>query len=229
MVVCSERIAKAELPIEDTASRGPTKFEWLIIFFGVLLRLTQYLSNRSLWLDEANLALNIVSRSFLQLPKPLDNNQGAPIGFLMLERSAVQLFGPGEYALRLFPFLCGLISLLLFHRLARQSVTPKAVPIALGLFATSAPLIYYSSEVKQYSGDVAIALVLWSAAMYYASCRLTLGRVVLFGILGAVSVWFSHPATFVLAGIGISLVLFCRPEDRWERARKLSIIFSLSR
>ena len=89
MVVCSEQIGKAELPTEDTASRGPTKFEWLIILFGTLLRLTQYLSNRSLWLDEANLALNIVNRSFLQLLKPLDNNQGAPIGFLMLERSAV--------------------------------------------------------------------------------------------------------------------------------------------
>src|ERR1700730_1079621 len=227
MVVCSERIVKAELPIEDSVSRGPTKFEWLIIVLGALLRLTQYLSNRSLWLDEANLALNIVSRSFLQLLKPLDNNQGAPIGFLMLERSAVQLFGPGEYALRLFPFLCGLISLLLFHRLARQSVTPKAVPIALGLVATSAPLIYYSSEVKQYSGDVAVALLLSSAAIYYASRKLTLARAAVFGLLGAAAIWFSHPAIFVLAGIGMSLVLFCPPEERSERARKFSIAFIL--
>ncbi len=227
MVVCSEQIGKAELPTEDTASRGPTKFEWLIILFGTLLRLTQYLSNRSLWLDEAYLALNIVNRSFLQLLKPLDNNQGAPIGFLMLERSAVQLFGPGEYALRLFPFLCGLVSLLLFHRLARQSVTPKAVPIALGLFATSAPLVYYSSEVKQYSGDVVIALLLSSAAIYYASHRLTPARAASFGLLGAAAIWFSHPAIFVLAGIGVSLVLFCRPEERWERARKFSIAFLL--
>ena len=93
MVVCSEQIGKAELPTEDTASRGPTKFEWLIILFGTLLRLTQYLSNRSLWLDEAFLALNIVNRSFLQLLKPLDNNQGAPIGFLMLEKFLPELGG----------------------------------------------------------------------------------------------------------------------------------------
>ena len=213
--------------INESVLSSPTKFEWTIIVFGALLRLTQFLANRSLWLDEAKLALNIVNRSFVQLLKPLDYGQGAPIGFLMLERSALHLFGAGEYALRLFPFLAGLISLLLFYQLAKRSVPTGAVPIALGLFATSAPLIYYSSEVKQYSGDVAIALVLWSAAMYYASCRLTWGRVVLFGILGAVSVWFSHPATFVLAGIGISLVLFCRPEDRWERAIKLSITFSI--
>ena len=166
-------------------------------------------------------ALNIVDRSFVQLLKPLDYGQGAPVGFLMLERTAFHLFGPGEYALRLFPFLSGMISLLLFYRLAKQSLPSRAVPIALGLFATAAPLIYYSSEVKQYSGDVAIALLLWSAAIYYASCKLTLGRVAVFGVLGAVSIWFSHPATFVLAGIGVSLILFCPPEDRWAQAQKV--------
>lgn len=148
--------------INESALSSPTKFEWTIIVFGALLRLTQFLSNRSLWLDEAKLALNIVNRSFVQLCKPLDYGQGAPIGFLMLERSALHLFGSGEYALRLFPFLAGMISLLLFYQLAKQSVPTGAVPIPPGLFATSAPLIYYSSEVKQYSGDVAIALLLWS-------------------------------------------------------------------
>src|ERR1700686_4446208 len=135
MVVCDKQF--------DSRLLGPTKFEWTIIVFGALLRLTQFLSNRSLWLDEAKLALNIVNRSFVQLFKPLDYGQGAPIGFLMLERSALHLFGSGEYALRLFPFLSGMISLLLFYQLAKQSV-PSAAPIAMGLFATSAPLIYYS-------------------------------------------------------------------------------------
>ena len=219
-------LTSGNLQIDKTGLSSPTKLEWMIIVFGGFLRLTQFLSNPSLWLDEAKLALNIVNRSFVQLCKPLDYGQGAPVGFLMLERSAVHLFGSGEYALRLFPFLSGMISLLLFYQLAKQSV-PRAAPIAMGLFATSAPLIYYSSEVKQYSGDVAIALLLWSAAMYCASCRLTLRRVVIFGLLGAVAVWFSHPATFVLAGLGMSLVLFCRAEDRWERAKQLSITFAM--
>src|SRR3984893_4310451 len=129
--------------IDESVLSSPTKFERTIMVFGALLRLTQFLSNRSLWLDEAKLALNIVNRSFVQLCEPLDYGQGAPVGFLMLERSAVHLFGSGEYALRLFPFLSGMISLLLFYQLAKQSV-PRAAPIAMGLFATSAPLIYYS-------------------------------------------------------------------------------------
>ena len=102
-----------------------TTFLWILICWGAMLRLTQYLSNRSLWLDESSLALNIVNRSFSQLLKPLDYGQGAPLGFLILERLAVHVFGTHEYALRLFPFLCGIISLLLFNRLAKLCVTPK--------------------------------------------------------------------------------------------------------
>jgi hypothetical protein len=220
-------MALRTMQTHGTDLRGPTKFEWMILAYGFLVRLTQYLPNRSLWLDEAQLALNIVNRSFVQLLKPLDNGQGAPIGFLMVQRSVVQALGPNEYQLRLVPFLCGVISLLLFFHLAKQSVSRKAVPIALGLFATSLPLIYYSAEAKQYSSDVAITLLLSSAAIYYASARLTFWRVALFGILGATSVWFSHPAAFVLAGIGLSLVLFCPAEERSMRLGRLSIVFLL--
>src|SRR5947209_20397995 len=85
----------------------------LILGFGITVRCVQYLANRSLWLDESFLALNIVHRTFLQLLQPLDYEQGAPLAFLMVERAAVQLFGNSEYALRLFPLVSGIVSLLL--------------------------------------------------------------------------------------------------------------------
>ena len=69
------------------------KLAWIIIGFGILIRLIQYLYNRSLWADEAVLALNIVNRSYLELLQPLDYDQAAPIGFLLVEKLAVQLFG----------------------------------------------------------------------------------------------------------------------------------------
>ncbi|MDY7021785.1 MAG: hypothetical protein SWJ54_10560, partial [Cyanobacteriota bacterium] len=81
-----------------------TTLSIVFVFFGILVRLVQYLHNRSLWFDEANLALNIVNRSYLQLLSPLDNNQAAPPGFLWIEKLSIQLFGNNEYALRLFPF-----------------------------------------------------------------------------------------------------------------------------
>ena len=36
---------------------------WTILFGGILLRLIPYLFNRSLWLDESMLALNIINKT----------------------------------------------------------------------------------------------------------------------------------------------------------------------
>ena len=66
---------------------------YLIIFIGAFLAIYQFIFNRSLWLDEASLALNIISKDFIGLTKPLDYDQVAPIGFLFIERISVLIFG----------------------------------------------------------------------------------------------------------------------------------------
>ena len=177
---------------------------WVIISFGIIVRLVQYLYNRSLWADEAVLALNIVNRSYLELFQPLDYEQAAPIGFLLVEKLAVQLFGDNEYALRLFPLFSSIFSLFLFYVLARRCIHRTAVPIALALFASLKYLVYYASEVKQYSTDVAIALLSCLIAMSLSSPKLSKRQTVTFSVLGAIAIWFSYPAIFVLAGVGIT-------------------------
>ena len=57
-----------------------------VLFSGIGLALFQFFSNRSLWFDEAMLAINIVHRDFDGLLKPLELNQVAPILFLQLEK-----------------------------------------------------------------------------------------------------------------------------------------------
>ena len=47
----------------------------------------------------------------------------------------------------------------LFRSIARRYLTPCAVPIAVGLFALADWMLYYSVEMKQYSGDVVLTLV----------------------------------------------------------------------
>jgi hypothetical protein len=200
---------------------------WTFICLGGVLRLAQYLFNRSLWLDESFLALNIIDKSFSELTQPLDYCQGAPVGFLMLEKLAVQAFGNSEYALRLLPFLSGIIALFLFYGMAKLCIKPKAVPIALGLFAISDPLIYYSSEVKQYSSDVAIALLLTLVTFHILTRRLTAPCIALFGVLGAIAIWFSHPSVFILAGAGASLALFHLGRRDWSKIGGLSIAYLL--
>jgi len=135
--------------------------DWIglsLALIGFILRLRQYLANRSLWLDEAMLTNNILSRNFGGLFQQLDNNQGAPIGFLLAQKIITLTLGDSEYALRLFPFIAGILSLALMSALTRKISNAVAGNLALGFFAVAPSLVYYSSEVKQYSSDIAIAL-----------------------------------------------------------------------
>lgn len=199
---------------------------FLLIAFGTLVRLLQYLSNRSIWADEAVLALNIVNRSYAQLTQPLDYEQGAPIGFLILEKTAINLFGNNEYALRLVPLIAGIGSLFLFYQLAKQLIPKPAIPIALALFASLPHLVYYSSEVKQYSSDVAIALLLFLLLLPLIQQKLERPQLIKFSLIGAIAIWYSHPAIFILAGIGLTSVILTLRQQQLEKIKPLSIIFS---
>lgn len=161
------------------------------------------------------LALNIVDRSYLDLLQPLDHIQAAPPAFLWVEKLSVQLFGNNEYALRLFPLLAGIISLIAFYKLGQWAVSAIALPIALLLFACLRYPIYYTTELKQYSSDVMVALLLSLLLISLRGQILGKGRALLLGVIGAVATWFSHPAIFVLAGIeSANLITVTPPEKR---------------
>src|SRR5512133_3182404 len=130
----------------------------VLIVLGVVLRLRQYLTGRSLWIDEAMLALNIVNRNFIELFKSLDYDQGSPIGFLLVEKIANSFFGRNEYALRLFPLVLGVASIWLFYQLLKRTTSGVGLVAALTLFILNQRLIYYSSEVKQYIADVFVTI-----------------------------------------------------------------------
>ena len=139
----------------------------ILIVVGTILRVRQYLFNRSLWMDEAFLSSNIVPRSYGALLEPLNDDQGAPIGFLLIEKLATAAFGNSEYALRLVPLLAGIAALPLFYFAARRIVGRTAALTGLGLLAFSRPGIYYSTEVKRYSVDLAVTVLILLLASWY--------------------------------------------------------------
>lgn len=175
-----------------------------ILTLGAINRIIQYQFNRSLWADEAVLALNIVHRSYLEFFQPLDYDQAAPPGFLMIEKLIIELFGNQEYALRAFPLFCGILSLFLFYKFAQSCLPLAALPISCALFANSEFLISYSSEVKQYSTDVAVALLLSLILLPLLHKPLTFKPGLIMALAGAISLWFSYPAVFILAGFGLT-------------------------
>ena len=179
----------------------------ILLLVGALLRLRQYLTGRSLWADEAMLVLNVVNRGFAGMFQPLDYDQGAPIGFLLVEKLFNAVLGKHEFALRLFPLLVGLASLWLFYLLLRTVSRNAGLLTSLALFVFNPRLIYYSSEVKQYIVDVAMTILLLLVAASVLSPSPRKKDWVRLTIAGLLALWFSHPAVFVLAGIGIALLI----------------------
>lgn len=178
-----------------------------LCLLGAFLRLYFYVFNRSLWLDEAMLALNIVRRSIFDLFKPLDLNQGAPIGFLLMEKIVSSIFGARDYILRLIPLIGGLLSIPLIFLVSRKFGSRFYVFVSLCLFIFSSKLIYYSSELKQYSTDVLIALLLFYLGILCLEDNTNFRPIIFFGIAGSFASWFSHPAVFMVAGIYFTLAL----------------------
>ena len=186
------------------------------ILFGVLVRTVQYLNNRSLWGDELSLAVNILDRSYGELAQTLDYNQSAPLGFLWLEKLATQLWGNSEYALRLLPFIASIISLGVFYTLVRQYSSVMAAPIAIALFACTRYTVYFSTELKPYSGDVAIALILFWLIAKTQQRILTVKEMLVFAGLGSLAIWLSYPSVLVMAGME-GWNLFITPRRSWGK------------
>jgi hypothetical protein len=165
------------------------------------------------------LALNVLHRNYLGLTRPLDLLQGAPIGFLWLQKMSTLLFGPGEYALRLVPLLTGLASVIVFAAFARRVLRGWAQCVAVAIFAVSPTLVYYSSEAKQYGVDVfAIVVLCWFCAWLLDS-GLTRSRVLIWGCSTAVLVWCSFPAAFAAGATVLVLAV-----SAWQRRSRSDVL-----
>lgn len=194
----------------------------LVLTLGAAARIVAYAANRSIWTDEAALAASIVHRSFRQLAAPLEFAQVAPLGFLWLEKGVVSLFGASEWALRLVPFLAALASLVLFVLVARRVLDDGGALFATTLFAVAAPLIYFATETKQYSSDMAVALALVLLALRLRERPLDAPRAAALGVAGALAPFLSQPSLFVLAGVGTVLLLDAARGAGDGRARRLA-------
>src|SRR5215207_2180654 len=187
-------------------ARGAALVSVALLVVGIALRLHLYLDQRSLWLDEIWVALNIVKRSFLGLLRPLDYAQSAPVGFLWVERLAVVLGGVNELALRAVPFIAGCLLLVALWSLARRLLDVRYAALCLAFAALSPILVYYSNEVKPYIVDALVAVALtWLAldVLEAPDSRRAWRRLAGGGVIG---ILLSTPAVFVLAGVGVALI-----------------------
>jgi hypothetical protein len=179
-----------------------------LLAIGLVLRIVAYAGNPPLWLDEILLSRNIIDLPLgALLIEPLGLDQVAPRGFLLIERLAVLAFGPNELALRVFPFLCGIATLILFRRLAEAMLAGPAVPIAVGLVALGVPFLKFGAEVKQYIVDAGAATLLMLIAVRLRREDSSTGRLISAGVIGFVVSWFSQTSAMVMAAIGLAFAV----------------------
>lgn len=196
---------------------------------GVALRVLLYLSGRSLWLDEARLALNIAGRGYEALLRPLDYDQAAPPLFLWAEKLATQLLGVNELALRALPLGAGIAALFLFARVTRRLAPGWPGVLAVASASVAPALVFYSAELKPYVVDLAIGLLLVEATIAWVE-RPT-GRLARsLPWIGALAVWASAPAAFVLPAAAGAMLLSGRRSLRvtLERMRVMLIAWPVS-
>jgi 4-amino-4-deoxy-L-arabinose transferase-like glycosyltransferase len=162
------------------------------------------------------LALNITGRSFSGLLGTLDFDQVAPVGFLLLQKGVATLFGGTDFVLRLVPLVAGLASVPLMFHVVRAYGGRLSAFVALALFALSPRLVYYSSELKQYSTDVLVALTLLLLASKLLADKTGPRSFLALGVVASLAPWISHPSVFVAAAVllTVSVALVLRRDAR---------------
>ena len=178
---------------------------WGFVGIGVALRLAAYLLNFPLWWDEAFVAVNLLRRDFAGLLRPLDYGQVCPLLFLWAELASVKLLGFSEWSLRLFPLVCALASVVVLRSVAVRLLGGRAALVAVGVLAVAVHPIRHAADLKPYSLDLLVALILQALALRWWRRPERAGRLFALAAFGPVALACSHPSVFVAGGVGLAI------------------------
>jgi hypothetical protein len=189
----------------------------LAILLGGAVRLRQAVSHRSLWLDEASVALNVMHSSLSKLEKPMSYAQSAPVLWLWTEHGLTKI-AISEGWLRLPETIAGIGLLVLTWLLARQVLPRLLTPLPVIAVAASSQLIYFSDELKPYGSDafcVVLLMVLALRAVPSRRPRLRVRDSLPLALAVPLTALFSDQALITGAGLLVYLfVLRARARDR---------------
>lgn len=132
---------------------------YFFIFWYILLCVVNYLNQRPLWNDEECVFLSLKSYTLKQMfSQPLMSLQVFPRVYLFFIQTFSRLFDFHILSLRFPSFACMILAFFIWLRLAKSEMENKLEYLTFVLsWCASSMLIYYSSELKQYSMDVLVA------------------------------------------------------------------------
>ncbi len=173
----------------------------VVVGIGFLLPAVLYFARPSLLLDEVRLALNIGARSWIGLTRPLDYDQAAPLLFLWAEKLATMLGGVNEYTLRALPFAAAAVLPPLVWLVGRRLVGDGGAVMAAGITAVCPLVLQYARQVKPYTVDAVVGLVLLWLAIGWLEAPEEARRSRWMAVAGMVVPWISIPGVFALAAV----------------------------
>lgn len=191
---------------------------WIIVLVAVFILFSVYADSRSLFLDELNLARNIIELDYLSLFSNLNYQQFAPPLYLVVVKLTTSVFGVSDISLRLTSLVLTLVSIFLFYKLSDKLLSFPSMLLALVLFCFSKELVMHGTEIKQYASDLfASVLLIYLAMGKYCDVSKYKG---FWAILGGMLIWFSMPVVFVLSGVGF----YWMYTGRSNRAMQIEIL-----
>jgi hypothetical protein len=199
---------------------GRSWWELVVVLLAVALvaRRPAYMLSHPFWLDEGWVADSV--RAPLHQLRLLTSS--TPIGWTLLLRLVPPVGGPQQ--LRLLPLAFGVASVIPAWSLGRMlgGATP-VYGLAAALAAAVVPLGLARHDLKQYTAEACLALVLMLAAARleasWSRCRLA--------ILAAACIFafpFSNTAPFVTIGLFGGLALATAFRRAWRRLAELTVV-----
>jgi len=192
--------------MEPSTPAGSLRWQHLLFLLVITLAACFRLSDlaaRNLWTDEAWVALAALA------PTPgeaLVLGRSTPPFYTLALWSLAHIWGSSEAVLRSLSLVFGMGAVFFFWLLAKRLVPSGPALLGLALVSFSPVLVYFSKELKQYSGDAFFAVVLVYLAERLRRHPRDLHWLAL-ALVAFLALGFSHGAVFVLPVVLLSLGL----------------------
>lgn len=172
---------------------------FLVVLMSVFCSIRMNIVGRTLWLDEAMLAISLNKRSlFTMFLSPLEWNQSAPVGYLACVKIIINILGNSEAAFRAFSILAFVGVLIVFYVLCKKVLNVKFPMLCTAGIANIAFLLEYSNMLKPYICDALCVLLVLLIYYLYREKKIKLWTIC---VTYAVLIWFSNPVAFFAGGV----------------------------
>ena len=201
----------------------------IVALVGVGLEIYQWAGARPLWLDEEMVALNLRDRRVGDLAGTLWLGQSAPLGWLVVQRAVLLMFGTSELALRLVPGLFGIATLAGAVWVGHRWMSPVGAAVLALLCSFGQWLSYYSLELKHYSADTFWGLLLpalaaWAMDSESDRSAVQTRRVAVWWAAAAVGHWFANGALLVTPACALVLFVVLSRRGGWRAACRVTLL-----